>query len=506
MAQATGPALLTGKAYLESLRDGRTVYIDGQRVEDVTAHPAFRNSARSIARLYDALHDPSQHDALLGVDRHGITTHRFFMPSYCAEELLAAREAIAAWARMSYGFMGRTPDYKASFMATLGAAPEFYAPFEASAEEWYRRYAGQALFLNHVLINPPIDRNREVHEVEDVYVHVVKERDDGMVVSGAKMLATGSALTHATFVAQNSAVRLEKGKAEDYALVFIAPMDTPGKSLISRSSYELAASSPWDNPLSARFDENDAVVVFDEALIPWENVLVYRDVEKATGFYAASGFMNRYTLQAGTRLAVKLDFVCGLIARALEANGTADFRGVRAQLGELMGWGSLMWALTSALALDPQEGPGGTAIPKLEFAVLVRLFGAMAWPKVEEVVGQALGGSPIVVPSSHRDLRSEELRPLIDRFYRGSTGSAEDRIKLFKLLWDAVGSEFGARHTLYERNYGGNHEQVRLDVLDFAGRRGRLDEMNALVDQCLSEYDLDGWTGDIWIDDRPRRE
>jgi aromatic ring hydroxylase len=501
MARARRTAPLSGDEYLESLRDGRTVYFDGEKIGDVTTHPAFRNSARSIARLYDALHDPSRRDALLGVDRLGITTHRFFMPSYSAEELLAAREAIADWARLSYGFMGRTPDYKASFMATLGAAPEFYAPFEANAEAWYRRYAEQALFLNHVLINPPIDRNREVHEVEDVFVHVVKERDDGMVVSGAKMLATGSALTHATFVAQNSAVRLEKGKAEDYGLVFIAPMDTPGKALISRRSYELAAASPWDNPLSSRFDENDAVVVFDEAFIPWENVLVYRDVEKATGFYAASGFMNRYTLQAGTRLAVKLDFVCGLIARALEANGTAEFRGVRAQLGELMGWGSLMWALTSALALDPQEGPGEMAIPKLENAVLVRLFGAMAWPKVEEVVAQALGGSPIVLPSSNRDLESEELRPLIDRFYRGSTGSAHDRIKLFKLLWDAVGSEFGARHTLYERNYGGNHEQVRLDVLDFARRRGRLDEMEALVDRCLSEYDLAGWTGDTWIDE-----
>ncbi len=500
MSDAVGASALTGEEYLESLRDARTVYIDGDRVDDVTIHPAFRNAARSIARLYDSLHDPEQQDSLLGVDRLGISTHKFFMPSYSAEELLAARDAIAAWARLSYGFMGRTPDYKASFMATLGAAPDFYAPFESNAQAWYRRYAGQVLFLNHVLINPPIDRNRAVHEVEDVYVHVVRERDDGIVVSGAKMLATGSALTHATFVAQNSAVQLDAGKAEDYALVFIAPMDTPGKKLISRRSYELAAESPWDNPLSSRFDENDAMVVFDEAFIPWENVLVYRDVEKATGFYAASGFMNRYTLQAGTRLAVKFDFVCGLIAEALEANGTADFRGVQAQLGELMGWGSLMWALTSALALDPQEGPGGMAIPRLEFAVLVRLFGAMAWPNVEEVVGQALGASPIVTPSSHRDLRNEELRPLIDRFYRGSTGSAHDRIKLFKLLWDAVGTEFGARHTLYERNYGGNHEQVRLDVLNFAQRRGRLDEMRALVAQCMSEYDLDGWAeGTCWL-------
>ncbi|MGB8361170.1 MAG: 4-hydroxyphenylacetate 3-hydroxylase family protein [Acidimicrobiia bacterium] len=490
---------LTGDEYLESLRDGRQVYIDGERVEDVTTHPAFRNSARSIARLYDALHDPEQSEILLGEDRFGTITHKFFKPSYSPEELHAARDAIAAWARLSYGFMGRSPDYKAAFMATLGAAPEFYSPFETTARAWYSRYASQVLFLNHVLINPPIDRDKAVHEVEDVYLHAIEERDDGMVVRGAKMLATGSALTHATFVAQNAAVQLEKGKSEDYALVFIAPMDTPGMKLISRRSYEASAQSPWDNPLSSRFDENDAVVIFDDAFIPWENVLVFRDIAKATGFYAASGFMNRYTLQSGTRLAVKFDFMCGLIAQALEANGTSGFRGVRAQLGELMGWGNLMWALTTALALDPEEGPGGMAIPKLEYGVLVRLFGAMAWPKVEQVAGEILGGSPLVVPSSHKDLQSDELRPLIDRYYRGSTGSAEERIKLFKLLWDAIGSEFGGRHTLYERNYGGSPELVRLNVVDFAEQRGSLDQMVELVKACMAEYDLDGWVDGPWV-------
>jgi aromatic ring hydroxylase len=498
MAVRTATKLLSGEQYLESLRDGRQVYFDGEKVKDVTEHPAFRNSARSIARLYDALHDPDQEDVLLGVDRHGILTHKFFMPSYSSDELLAARDAIAAWARLSYGFMGRSPDYKASFMATLGAAPDFYSPFQESAEGWYHRFAEQALFLNHVLINPPIDRNREVHEVEDVYLHAVEERDDGIVVRGAKMLATGSALTHATFVAQNTAVRLREGESEDYALVFFAPLDTPGMKLISRRSYELAAESPFDNPLSSRFDENDAFVIFDDAFIPWENVLVYRDLEKATGFYAASGFMPRYTLQSGTRLAVKFDFICGAIAKALEANGTAGFRGIQAGLGELLGWGSLMWALTSALAMDPEVGPGGMAIPRLEFAVLVRLFGAMAWPKVQEFFGESLGGSPMVIPSSFRDLQSEELRPLIDRYYRGSTSSALDRIKLFKLLWDALGSEFGARHTLYERNYGGSPELVRLNILQFAEGRGRLDEMKRLVEACMAEYDLDGWTNGPW--------
>jgi 4-hydroxyphenylacetate 3-monooxygenase len=489
-----------GEQYLESLRDDRHVYIDGERVADVTTHPAFRNSARSVARLYDAMHDPASRDVLMATDRHGIHTHRFFMPSYSSEDLLASREAIELWSRLSYGHMGRTPDYKASFMATLGADPGWYAPFEDSARHWYRAYAEDVLFLNHVLINPPIDRHKAVHEVEDVYVHVVAERDDGIVVSGAKMLATGSALTHATFVAQNSAVSLEKGKAEDYALVFIAPMDTPGKKLICRKSYEAAATSPWDNPLSSRFDENDAVVVFDEAFIPWENVLVYRDVDKATGFYAQSGFMPRYTLQAGTRLAVKLDFLCGLLARGLQANGTDQFRGVQAKLGELIGWRNLIWSITSTLCHEPMDGPGGSVVPKLEVATLIRLFGTMAVPKARSIFAEVLGGAPLVVPSSAEDLRSEELRPLIDRFYRGSTGDAHDRVKLFKLIWDALGSEFGSRHEWYEINYSGNQEQMRLDMARFAGVRGLTASFDALVEQCLSEYDLDGWAGGPWLD------
>jgi 4-hydroxyphenylacetate 3-monooxygenase len=500
MSRTTGVAVLTGEQYVESLRDGREVWIDGERVPDVTTHPAFRNATRSIARLYDAMHDGDQRETLLGEDRHGIVTHRFFMPSYSSQDLLASREAIAAWSRASYGYMGRTPDYKASFMATLGADPDWYEPFGDSGRAWYRRYAEQVLFLNHVLINPPIDRNKAVHEVEDVFVHVVEERDGGMVVRGAKMLATGSALTHATFVAQNSAVELQEGKAEDYALCFIVPMGTPGVKLISRASYEASARSPFDAPLSSRFDENDAVIVFEDVFVPWEDVLVYRDVRKATAFYAQSGFMPRYTLQSATRLGVKLDFLCGLLARGLEANGTAGFRGVQAQLGELIGWRNLIWALTSALCHETQPGPGGSVVPALEYAVLVRQFGTQAFGRARQIFTEQLGGAPLVVPSSVNDLLSDELRPVLDRYYRGSTGDAHDRIKLFKLIWDAVGSEFGGRHAWYEVNYSGNQEQIRLDTLRFANLRGISARQQELVERCLADYDLDGWRDPAWID------
>lgn len=491
-------ALMTGAEYLESLRDAREVYIYGERVQDVTTHPAFRNAAHSIMRLYDTLHDPAQRDLLTTVDDYGIRTHKFFAPSRSSHELLAARDAIAAWARLSYGFMGRTPEYKAAFMASLGANPEFYAPFGDNALSWYKKFASRALFLNHVLVNPPVDRKKPIHEVADVFVHVVKEQDDGIVVSGAKMLATGSAITHATFVAQNSTVNLEKDKAEDFALVFIADMDTRGAKLLCRNSYEDKAISPFDHPLSSRFDENDAVLLLNNAFIPWENVLIYRDVEKANAFYRASGFFSRYNLQSGTRLGVKLDFMAGLFAKGIAANGTDDFRGVQVALGEMIGWRNLIWALTTTLCVDPQSGPGNSVIPKTENAATLRLFSHECWAEIHRLFETYLGGSPLVVPSSYKDLLNDDLRPLIEKYYRGSDSTAEQRVKLFKLIWDAIGTEFGARHELYERNYSGNNEQIRLDVLNFARVKGHLDGFKSLADQCMSEYDLQGWTTSPW--------
>jgi 4-hydroxyphenylacetate 3-monooxygenase len=451
-----------------------------------------------VARLYDALHDPAHRDLLTTVDRFGIRTHRFFTPSYSAEELLAAREAIAHWSRLTYGFMGRTPDYKASFMATLGADPTFYTPYDENARQWYRRYASKGLYLNHVLINPPVDRNKPVHEVADVFLHVVRETDAGAIVSGAKMLATGSALTNATFVAQNSAVTLEKGKAEDFALVFIAPMGTPRTRLLCRASYEQNAHSPFDHPLSSRFDENDAVLVFDDAFIPWENFLVYRDVERANSFYPASGFFNRFNLQAGTRLGTKLDFMVGLLARGLAVNGTDGFRGVQAALGEVIAWRTMIWAMTTAMATHPEPGVGGSVVPRFDDAAALRIFATTSWPAVKEIFEDVLGGAPLVAPSGREDLLSPELRPLIDRYYRGTGVAAIDRVKLYKLVWDAIGTEFGGRHELYERNYAGNHEQIRVDTMNFAKRSGLLDRCTKLVDDCLSDYDIDGWLNDTW--------
>src|SRR4249920_3584979 len=301
----------TGAEYLESLRDGREVYVYGERVRDVTTHPAFRNAARSIARLYDALHDARTREALVSPTDTGSDgfTHKFFRVARSREEVVAQRDAIAAWARMSYGWMGRTPDYKASLMNTLGANHAFYDKFSANAKNWHRRAQDHVLFMNHAIVNPPVDRAKAADQVKDVFITIQKETDAGIYVSGAKVVATSSALTHYNFLGQNAAMPINDS---DLAVMFIAPMNVPGVKLFCRTSYEMMADalgSPFDYPLSSRFDENDAIFVFDEVLIPWENVLVHRDIEKIKTFYPRSGFLAGYQFQGCTRLAVKLDFM-----------------------------------------------------------------------------------------------------------------------------------------------------------------------------------------------------
>lgn len=487
---------LTGGEYVESLRDDREIYLYGDRVKDVTEHPAFHNPVRMTARLYDALHADDTRDLLTcPLDSGGEGyTHRFFTTPRTVDDLVADQRAIATWARMSYGWMGRSPDYKASFLGTLGANAGFYAPFDGNARRWYRESQEKVLFWNHAIVHPPVDRNRPPDEVGDVYVHVERETDAGLVVSGAKVVATGSALTHYNFIAHYGL----PVKKREFALVATVPMDAKGLKLICRPSYTMSAAltgSPFDYPLSSRLDENDSILVLDKVLIPWENVFVYGDLGKAQLFAGQSGFSERFTFHGCTRLAVKLEFIAGLLVRALEITGTKDFRGVQTRIGEVLAWRNLFWALSDAAARNPVEWKNGALLPNPQYGMAYRWFMQIGYPRVKEIVLQDVASGLIYVNSGAEDFRNPDIRPYLDKYLRGSDGTdAEGRVKVMKLLWDAVGSEFGGRHELYERNYAGNHENTRVELLFAQMADGRLDEYAAFVDRCLAEYDLDGWT------------
>ncbi|MFJ4100284.1 4-hydroxyphenylacetate 3-hydroxylase family protein [Amycolatopsis japonica] len=485
----------TGDEYVESLRDGREIHIYGERVKDVTTHPAFRNPIRMTARLYDSLHDPEQQGVLTAPTDTGSDgyTHRFFTTPRTVEDLVADQRAIAAWARLSYGWMGRSPDYKAAFLGTLGANAEYYGPFADNARRWYKESQEKVLYWNHAIVHPPVDRSRPPDEVADVFIHVEKETDGGLIVSGAKVVATASALTHYNFIAHYGLPVRKK----EFALVATVPMDAPGMKLICRPSYAATAAvmgSPFDYPLSSRLDENDTILILDKVFIPWENVFIYGDLGKVQMFAGQSGFTERFTFHGATRLAVKLEFLIGLLAKAVEMTGSGDFRGVQARLGEVVGWRNLFWALSDAAARNPVEWKNGALLPNPQYGMAYRWFMQIGYPRIREIALQDIASGLIYVNSSADDFQNPELRPYLDKYVRGSNGiDSVERVKLMKLLWDAVGTEFGGRHELYERNYAGNHENTRLELLNGQIAGGQIDGYKAFVDQCLDEYDLNGW-------------
>jgi aromatic ring hydroxylase len=236
------------------------------------------------------------------------------------------------------------------------------------------------------------------------------------------------------------------------------------------------------------------VFILDKVLIPWENVFCYGDVEKANNFFPRTGFLPRALLHGCTRLAVKLDFIAGLLLKAVEATGSKDFRGVQANVGEVLVWRNLFWGLTEAMSRNPKPWVGDYLLPDIEPAGAYQIVSTMAYTKVKYIIEQTVASGLIYLNSSARDFKNPEIRPYIDKYMRGSNGyDAEGRVKLLKLLWDAIGSEFGGRHELYEINYGGSTEEIRRYVLFGAMAGGTAKNLQGFAEQCMAEYDLDGW-------------
>jgi aromatic ring hydroxylase len=490
----------TGREYLDSLDDGREIWIYGERVEKITEHPAFQNCARMIARLYDALHDDhnSGRNVLTTPTEWGGFTQRHFKAPMTIDEQVKARDAIAEWARIGYGWLGRSPDYKAAFLATLGANAKFYAPYEENAKRWYRFSQERVPFVNHAIIHPPVDRSAAPGSPgggTDVFVHVTKETDAGIYLSGAKVVATGSALTHYTFVAHHGLIPVQ---GKNYACVFMIPTNAKGVKLICRTSNEYRAAvlgSPFDYPLSSRLDENDAIFILDEAFVPWEDVFVYGDVEKANNFFPRTGFLPRALIHGCTRLAVKLDFITGCFIKATEITGSRAFRGVEANIGEVIAWRNMIWGLSDAMAKHGDPWEGGAILPAMEPAAAYQVLAPEVYVQVKHLIEKTVASGLIYLNSHVADFKNPTLRPYLDKYMRGSGGvGAEERVKLMKLLWDAIGTEFGARHELYEINYSGSHEEIRRYALFGAMAAGTDVRLKQFAEKCMAEYDVNGWT------------
>ena len=291
----------TGAEYLRSLKDGRQVFLDGERVKDVTEHGAFREAARSVARLYDIAAAPEMRERMTFTSpKTGEPVLRAYQIPHTHADLAARRRFSETWAEATFGLMGRTPDHVAGFFCGYAAAPRVFAAggqrFADSVIAFYEQMRDTHLYVSYAIVPPQIDRSKPAHKQSDptLYAGVVKERDDGILISGAQQLATAGAISD--FIHLSCIHPLQPGD-ENYANCLAVPVNAPGLKLYPRRPFAPMATNSFDYPLSSRFDESDSYVVFENVFVPWEQVFI-----TATSTYRATNGSRRLrTFTATTR-------------------------------------------------------------------------------------------------------------------------------------------------------------------------------------------------------------
>lgn len=477
----------TGKDHLASLRDDRAVYIDGERARDVTEHRAFRNAVRSAADLYDFQAAHPERMTFVSPTSGRRVNRVWDMPTNY-QELVARREAMEAWAETHYGFMGRSPDHVASCLVGFRMGIDVfseYSPERAGALADYFNYArDNDLFLTYVIINPQADRSKAAHAQADPYLSagIVDEDASGLTLRGAKMLATSSIMANEVFV---SCIQPLGPGDERYAVSLALPMNAPGVKLLSRKSYEAASTSVFDNPLASRFDENDAVIYFDDVKVPWDRVFVSGDTAMMAKQFHATPAHVLQNYQCQVRLMVKLRFLVAIAQRVAEVNGIIALAPVRETLGQLAAEAGMVEALVLAMEVKGRE-VAGYYVPDAHLLYSAQVLTQQLYGKIINTLRDLAGGGLIMLPSSVRDFDNPEMARIIGKSQQSPVANSEERVKFFKLAWDAIGSEFASRHAQYEMFYAGasfvtkGHSYRTYDWL-----RSR-----ALLDRVLDSYDL----------------
>ena len=342
----------TGQQHIAGLRDGRAVFIDGKRVDDTTRHPAFRNAIQSVGKLFDFAADEANRELMTFATPTGGRANRIWQLPETFEELRQRRTALEEWGGLHAGFLGRAPDHVASCIAGMYMGLDQFEAYDkdrAKALADYYTYArDRDLYLTYVIINPQADRSKSAAQQKDAFLTtgVVDQDAEGITVRGAKMLATGGIMADEVFV---TCIQPLQPGDEPYALSFAIPMNAKGLQILSRKSYEASSQSVFDNPLSSRFDENDAVLYFDS--VPWDRIFVYKNLEMCQKQFHATPAHVYQNYQAMVRLSVKVRFLIGMARRIAETNGVLGFPQVRETLGQLAAEGGMIDAFVAAMEI-----------------------------------------------------------------------------------------------------------------------------------------------------------
>jgi len=488
----------TGQQYIEALSaisQRACIYLNGERVADVTKVPVFQGPIAAVAAQYDMQHDPRYRDILtFPSPKTGEPVSTACMLPRSQADLIKQRQAFKLHTDQNFGFMGRAPHFMQAMIAGWARNQESFAvsgdEFRQNAVSYYEFIRDSDVFMTHVLINPQIDRSKASSEQEDPFIHLgkVRETDEGIIVRGAKMLGTMGPLTEELVVVPFGGIA---SGDHEYALTFAIPLDAPGLKLICREPFGKPGQQ-FDHPLSSRFEEIDCFAIFDDVLVPWDRVIVpgrpgSEDVVNGV-VRRDAGAQN--ATQTASQMLSQMELATGVALRLADSVGITGFLHVQEKLGEMIlmlemcrmtFYGAEMHAIEGA---DGVWNPGGLAMRS------IRLLGIQMYERMTEIIRILAGGGFFQAPTE-ADMNNPEIRPYIDKFMRGREGfPAEERLRIFKLAWDITGEAFGMRAQQYVHFHGGDPIRLMAGIyLSYAGK----DQLLETVDRAL--YDR----GDIRV-------
>ena len=483
-AAATGAR--RGAQFLARLREAPpNLWYGGEQVKDVTTHPALRGGVETLAHLYD-LQWQRADDALYTSPTSGRKVAKSFMMPRTQDELRSISVAMKVWHDYTRGLMGRVPDYinRAITGYAAGAAylGEGNPRFGANAQRYYGYIRENDLCLTHTLVPPQANRAVNSARQADPYLsaRVKEETDAGIVIRGCRMLAT-LPVSDEIMVFPSTVLKSPEEDAP-YAFGFCIPNNTPGLRFICRESVDYGRTH-FDHPLGSRFEEMDAVVVFDDVFVPWESVFLYRDVIKCNQAYSRTGAVAHMTHQVVVKNIAKSEFMLGLASLLVNSIGAEVFQHVHEKLAEL--WVNLetMKAFLRAAEADAALDEWGVMRPAWNPLDAARNLFPRLYPRMVEII-QQIGASGLVAMPTEKDVTGPLVED-IKHYYQAARADAFDRIPLFRLAWDASMSAFGSRQVLYERFFFG--DPVRMAGALVAGHNDQIKDYAARVMDLVKE-------------------
>ncbi len=485
--------LKSGEEHLESLRDGRIVYIGGERVKDPTRHPAFRNAARTVASLYELKRGAEMRE-LLSYEEGGERFSTHFLLPRSREDLLRRTRAHKAIADRSYGLFGRSFDHVASFVAGLALQADVLEsgevrsiPFARHLRAYYDEARRSDSFIAYAIVPAPGARDPGFSGGRagdrSPTLRVTSEDAAGVTVSGMKLLATGAVFANELWLGNVQPLAPERKKE---AITCAVPMNAPGLSLWSRKPFEPMAASEFDSPLSFRYDEGDFVVVFDEVKVPWHRVFSHDDPRLSRELYFRTPSHCFGNHQSNVRFWSKLQLLAGLAGRIAEANGAERIPAVRETLGRLAAFEGMLAGMIYGQSMDQEELGNGYVSFNRRY-----MYGALAWctenyGEICDKVRELMGAGVFLMPADASVMDEPDLRERFEEMWSTSGHTALQRMKLFRLAWDLLGSEFGMRQQHYEKFFPGPPYVVR----DHNFREAPWAHFHGIVDDLMASYDL----------------